>query len=50
MLIGLAGGDVADAAVARYALERFEQTHGRKATTRDVGVVVGFMMQQRGTL
>jgi hypothetical protein len=25
-------------------LERFEQIHGRKATTRDVGIVVGLMI------
>lgn len=43
LLIGLAGGDIADAAVARSALERFEEMHGRKATTRDVGLVVGLM-------
>lgn len=43
MLIGVAGGGVADAATARFALERFEQIHGRKATTRDVGTVVGLM-------
>jgi hypothetical protein len=43
LLIGLAGGGIADAAVARFALERFEQIHGRKATTRDVGIAVGLM-------
>jgi phosphotransferase system glucose/maltose/N-acetylglucosamine-specific IIC component len=42
-LIGMMGGDVADAAVARFALQRFEEIHGRKATTRDVGIVVGLM-------
>jgi hypothetical protein len=49
MLMGLAGGDVTDAAVARYALERFEQIHGRKATTRDIGFVAGLMTQQQNT-
>ena len=43
LLVGLAGSGIADAAVARFALERFEQIHGRKATTRDVGIVVGLM-------
>lgn len=43
LLVGLVGGGIADAAVARYALERFEKIHGRKATTRDIGVVVGIM-------
>ena len=42
-LIGMTGGDVVDAVVARYALERFEQIHGRKATARDVGTVVGLI-------
>lgn len=42
-LIGMTGGSVTDAAVARFALEQFEQIHGRKATTGDVGVVVGLM-------
>jgi hypothetical protein len=29
--------------VLKFALERFEKQHGRKATTRDVGVLVGLM-------
>ena len=45
VLVGLAGGGVTDAAVARFALERFEQIHGRKATTRDSGIVVGLMKE-----
>ncbi|MGL4512458.1 MAG: hypothetical protein ACRCT8_05150 [Lacipirellulaceae bacterium] len=40
MLVGMTGGSVADAAVARFALERFEQEHGRKATLCDAVVVV----------
>jgi hypothetical protein len=43
LLIGLYGGGIADAALARFALERFEQIYGRKATTKDVGMVVGLM-------
>ena len=43
LLIGMAGGGIHTAAVARFALERFAQIHGRKATTRDVGIVVGLM-------
>ncbi|MBM4074977.1 MAG: hypothetical protein FJ267_04965 [Planctomycetes bacterium] len=46
-LIGLTGGDVTDALVARYALERFEEIHGRKATMQDVGFVVGLMKSLR---
>lgn len=42
-LIGLTGGQITDAAVAVYALQRFEATHGRKPTMRDVGTVVGMM-------
>ena len=43
LLIGMTGGSIPDAAVARFALERFEQIHGRKATTRDIATVVGLM-------
>jgi hypothetical protein len=47
VLIGLTGGSITDAAVARYALERalaqFEQSNGRKATMRDMGFVAGLM-------
>jgi hypothetical protein len=43
MLIGMTGGDINDAAGARFALQRFEEIHGRKATTRDVGIVIGLM-------
>ena len=43
LLVGMMGGTVADAAVARSALQRFEQAHGRKATMRDVATVVGMM-------
>ena len=44
LLIGMAGGTLADATVARFALERFEQIHGRKATTREMALVVGLML------
>jgi hypothetical protein len=42
-LVGLCGGSVADAAVAQAALRRFEEIHGRKATVREMGIVVGLM-------
>ena len=42
-LIGMTGGSIADAAVARCALERFEREHGRKATVRDMAIVAGMM-------
>ena len=42
-LMGMTGGAVGDASVVRYALERFEQTHGYKATLRDAAVLVGLM-------
>ena len=45
MLVGMTGGNITDAAAARFALQRFEQMHGRKATTRDVGIVVGLMRE-----
>ncbi len=42
-LAGLMGGTIPDAAVMRFALKRFEETHGRPATIRDVGIVVGMI-------
>lgn len=44
-LVGLAGGGIEDAVVARFALERFEQIHGRKATSMEVGMVLGLMSE-----
>ncbi len=46
-LIGLSGGSIGDAAVARYALERFEALHGRKATLRDAATVAGLLKSSR---
>jgi hypothetical protein len=43
MLVGMAGGDFADAAVARFAIRRFQEIHGRQPTTRDMGVLIGLM-------
>lgn len=43
VLVGLTGGTVADAVIVQSALVRFEQTHGRKPTMQDAGVVVGLM-------
>ena len=48
-LTGLLGGSVADAAIARFALKRFEETHGRKATMNDAGTVAGLMKGHRGS-
>ena len=45
-LMGLTGGTITDAAVVRYALERFEQTHGYKPTLRDAALIVGMMQSQ----
>lgn len=45
-LMGLAGGTITDAAVVRYALERFEQTHGYKPTLRDSALILGMMQSQ----
>ena len=42
-LVGMTGGSVADVAVVRFALERFEQAHGYKPTLRDAALVVGLM-------
>lgn len=43
LLVGLKGGSIPDAAVMRFALKRFEQQHGRRATTRDIGIVLGLI-------
>jgi hypothetical protein len=43
MLIGMAGGTVIDTVVARAALARFEQTHGRRATLGDAATVAGLI-------
>jgi hypothetical protein len=43
LLVGLKGGSIPDAAVMRFALQRFEQQHGRRATTRDIGIVLGLI-------
>jgi hypothetical protein len=43
LITGMIGGDIADAATARYALQRFETQHKRKATPRDLAIVVGMI-------
>ena len=43
MLAGLSGGSIPDAATMRFALQRFQEVHGRRATTRDIGVVLGLI-------
>jgi hypothetical protein len=43
LLTGMLGGDIQDAAVARYALQRFEAEHGRPATDQELGMVVAMM-------
>jgi hypothetical protein len=48
MLVGLTGGSIPDAAVMRYALDRFKQIHGRPATTQDIGIVLGLINSQNG--
>lgn len=47
-LIGMTGGSIPDAAVARYALQRFQETYGRPATTLDVGTLVGMIRTMDG--
>ena len=42
-LMGMTGGTITDATVVRYALERFEKTHGYKPTLRDAALVIGLM-------
>lgn len=46
-LTGLTGGGVVDAVIVKIVLEQFEKQHGRKATTRDLGIVAGMMRGMR---
>jgi hypothetical protein len=39
--MGAMGYDVGQAAVVRYALERFEEEKGRKATEQELATVIG---------
>ncbi len=43
VLVGAMGGDISQAAVARYALEAFEEKYKRKATANDIGVLLGII-------
>ena len=43
MLAGLTGASIPDAAVMRFALQRFQEIHGRRATTADIGIVLGMV-------
>ena len=43
LLVGLRGGSIPDAAVMRFALDRFQKQYGRRATTRDIGIVLGLI-------
>ena len=42
-LVGLTGGSIPDAATLRFALDRLQMQHGRRATTRDIGTVMGMI-------
>ena len=42
-LIGMTGGDVTDVAVARFAIQRFQEQHGRAPNTRDIAAIIGIM-------
>lgn len=48
-LIGLTGGSIEDAAIARFALRRFEEEHGRKPTAQEMGIVAGMMRELRNS-
>jgi nitrate reductase gamma subunit len=43
LITGMMGGSISDAATARYALQRFETQHKRKATSRDIAIVMGMI-------
>lgn len=42
-LMGLAGGDIADAALAKFAIQRFQEQYGRAPNTRDIATVVAMI-------
>ncbi len=42
-LIGMTGGDITDVAVARFAIQRFQEQNGRLPNTRDIATLVGIM-------
>jgi hypothetical protein len=37
------GGTIPDAALMRFALQRFEEENGRRATSSDLGIVLGMI-------
>ena len=43
MLVGMAGGDITDVAVARFAIQRFQEQHGRAPNTQDTATIIGIM-------
>jgi hypothetical protein len=43
LLAGLTDHSIPDAAVMRFALQRFQEVHGRRATSRDIGIVLGMV-------
>lgn len=47
LLMTMTGGAVTDASVARAALQRFETEHGRRATTADLGTLLGMIRAMR---
>jgi hypothetical protein len=43
LLVGMRGGTIPDAALMRFALQRFQEEHGRRATSNDIGLVLGLI-------
>jgi hypothetical protein len=43
LITGMIGGDITSAVMARYALQRFEAQHHRKATSRDLAIIVSMI-------
>ncbi len=43
LLVGMTGGSIPDAATMRFALQRFQAIYGRRATTVDIGIVLGLI-------
>ena len=42
-LVGMTGGDITDVAVARFAIQRFQEHNGRAPNKRDIATLLGIM-------
>lgn len=43
LILGMAGGSFTDAVIARHALQRFQEMHGRPAMDTDMATLLGIV-------